>query len=50
MRELNCIKCEGQLSLLGQLGNKLWLRCVDCGMTQHTSYFDPSECEVECFE
>lgn len=28
----SCSICGGQLAMLGKLGAKLWLRCMDCGM------------------
>ena len=42
----SCLMCEGQLGVIGVLGNRLHLRCVNCGMDQSTTEFDPTELEV----
>lgn len=31
---MSCVMCDGQLKILGQLGSKLWLRCINCGIDQ----------------
>src|ERR1043165_9889434 len=42
----SCLMCEGQLGVIGVLGNRLHLRCVNCGPAQSTTEFDPTELEV----
>jgi hypothetical protein len=29
-----CLVCEGPLALLGGLGDKVWCRCIRCGIDQ----------------
>ena len=29
-----CLVCDGDLSLMGSLGQRTWFKCIDCGMEQ----------------
>lgn len=33
---MNCCMCDGDLYLIGTLGNRDWYKCRDCGMEQST--------------
>lgn len=38
---MTCSYCHGSLTLLGQLGRLLWLRCRACGLEQsHSGHAD----------
>ena len=38
--EHSCTRCTGPLSLLGRLGNLVWLRCRNCGWDTAISALD----------
>jgi tRNA(Ile2) C34 agmatinyltransferase TiaS len=29
-----CLTCDGDLTLMGSLGQRVWFRCRDCGLEQ----------------
>ena len=45
LSEIICKKCSGELKLLGTLGKRLWLKCIQCGLQETTTDFSIDEVE-----
>lgn len=49
---MECLACSGELSLLGVLGNRAHLRCIQCGTDQSvegdiTAPEDPEDGDIQ---